>query len=135
MNNTITIKQGKENWEGINPKHLEEMNSFAVTPITRIIYAMSLLSDVMDKDMIGEERNEHINDVKIIIKNYLLCSETPVRDYKFNCSQEKQVIIKELEKKIRNLESFRDKLTHEIIPLRKFFKNTINNQSKGLEFP
>jgi len=111
MNNTITIKQGKENWGGINPKHLEEMNSFAVTPITRIIYAMSLLSDVMDKDMIGEERNEHIKDVKIIIKNYLINNEPQLCETQPTVSPHK--ILDDLNKEIKNLEIIRDKLYHE----------------------
>ena len=125
MNNTITIKQGKENWEGINPKHLEEMNSFAVTPITRIIYAISLLSDVMDKDMIGEERNEHIKDVKIIIKNYLINNEPQLRETQPTASSPaySHKILNDLNKEIKDLETVRDKLHHEIMPLRKFFKN------------
>ena len=115
MNNTITIKQGKENWEGINPKHLEEMNSFAVTPITRIIYAMSLLSDVMDKDMIGEERNEHIKDVKIIIKNYLINNKSQLRETQPTVYPPvySHKILNDLNKEIKNLETVRDKLHHE----------------------
>jgi len=87
------------NWEEISPEHLEEMINFAGTPITRIIYALYLLSDIVDKDMVGEERNKHIRDIKIIVKNYLISNEPP--------------IINDLNNKIKNLELVRDKLHHE----------------------
>ena len=129
MDNTIPNTK-TANWNEISPEHLEEMNNFAVTPITRIIYAMSLLSDVMDKDMIGEERNKHINDVKIIIKNYLISNEPQL------CETQPTVyppvyphkILNDLNKEIKDLETVRDKLHHEIMPRRVAVENLIEQR-------
>lgn len=51
----------------IEPEHLEELNAFPRNPVQKIIYAMGMLSDVVDTDMIGEERDIHILDAKEII--------------------------------------------------------------------
>ncbi len=105
------------NWEKLSPEHLEEMINFAGTPITRVIYALNLLSDIVDKDMIGEERDKHIRDTKIIIKNYI--KKHSFRDKLYHEINNKtpaiytQQIANDLNKKIKNLETIRDKLYHE----------------------
>ena len=110
MNNTIPNTK-TVNWNAISLEHLEEMNNFAVTPLTKIVYALSLLSDIVDKNMIGKERDDNINDVKIIIKNYLINNKSQLRETQPTVYPHK--ILNDLNKEIKNLEKVRDKLHHE----------------------
>jgi hypothetical protein len=51
----------------MQPEHEAELNAFPRTPRMKLIYALGMLSDVVDGDMTGEERDIHINDAKEII--------------------------------------------------------------------
>ena len=114
MNNTIPNTK-TVNWNAISLEHLEEMNNFAVTPLTKIVYALSLLSDIVDKNMIGKERDDNINDVKIIIKNYLINNELQLHETQPTVYPPvyPHKILNDLNKEIKNLEKVRDKLHHE----------------------
>ena len=48
-------------------EHKAELESMPRTPAMKIIYAMGMLSDVVDGDMTGEDRDIHVSDAKEII--------------------------------------------------------------------
>ncbi len=52
-------------------KRRKEIEDFAKTPETTIIYALSLLSDIIDFNLVGKERDTNILDAKEIILDYI----------------------------------------------------------------
>lgn len=48
-------------------EHKRELDCMPRTPKMKLIYAMGILSDVVDGDMTGDDRDTHINDAKEII--------------------------------------------------------------------
>ncbi len=48
----------------MQPEHKAELDSMPRTPRMKLIYALGMLSDVVDGDMTGDDRDIHIYDAK-----------------------------------------------------------------------
>lgn len=51
----------------MQPEHRAELDSLHRSPREKVVYALGMLSDIVDGNMVGEQRDIHINDAKEII--------------------------------------------------------------------
>ena len=49
------------------PEHQVELDAIRRTPVQKIIYALGMLADVVDGNMVGDERDIHVQDAREVI--------------------------------------------------------------------